>query len=144
MENCEIPKYNATTKEIKEILTTYKHIAIVGISAKEEKPSFQVAKFLLEKGYTIYPVNPNYEKVLDLKCYKTLSEIPFSIEIVDIFRHPSQVKPIVEEAIKIGAKVIWMQEGIINNEAAELAIKNNLKVIMNKCIKIELSKLLSN
>ncbi len=133
-------EYKLTDSQIREILTKYKNIAIVGISANENRPSYSVAKFLFESGYKIYPVNPNYEKVLGLKCYRNLKEINDKVEIVNIFRKSEEVKPIVEEAIQIGAKVVWMQEGIINNEAAELAINAGLNVVMNKCIMREIKK----
>jgi predicted CoA-binding protein len=142
-KECEIPKFNADDKEIEQILKKYKNIAVVGASPKEDRPSYMVTKFLIENGYVVFPVNPNCERILSLRCYKTLSEIPKEspVEIVDIFRKPEEVKPIVEEAIKVGAKVIWMQEGVVNNEAAEIAIKNGLQVVMNKCIKSQLMRI---
>ena len=112
-------------------------MAVVGISDKPHRPSYYVTEYLLYAGFTIYPVNPRYEKVLDLKCYPTLSAIPQSVEIVDIFRRPDTVMPVVEEAIKIGAKVVWMQQGVINYEAAQKALDAGLMVVMDRCLKVE-------
>lgn len=134
---CEFPAYNPTNDEIKEILSNYKVVAVVGISNKPDRDSFRVASFLKEGGYKIVPVNPNCDAVLGEKCYPSLSSIPFPIEIVDIFRKPEAVPPIADEAIKIGAKAVWMQIGIVNNESAEKLIKNGIKVVMNKCMMIE-------
>jgi predicted CoA-binding protein len=123
--------------EIKEILTSYKTIAIVGISNKPDKDSYIVAEYLLNQGYKIIPVNPNIDTVLGLKAYPDLISIPEDIEIVDIFRRPEFVDEIVDQAIEKRAKVVWMQLGVINESAAERARKAGLKVVMNKCIKVE-------
>jgi predicted CoA-binding protein len=123
--------------EIKEILTSYKTIAIVGISNKPDRDSYIVAEYLLNQGYKIIPVNPNIDTVLGLKAYPDLISIPEDIEIVDIFRRPEFVDEIVDQAIEKGAKVVWMQLGVINESAAEKARKAGLKVVMNKCIKVE-------
>jgi uncharacterized protein len=123
--------------EIKEILSSYKTIAIVGISNKPDRDSYIVAEYLLNQGYKIIPVNPNIDTVLGLKAYPDLISIPEDIEIVDIFRRPEFVDEIVDQAIEKRAKVVWMQLGVINESAAEKARKAGLKVIMNKCIKVE-------
>lgn len=123
--------------EIKEILTSYKTIAIVGISNKPDRDSYIVAEYLLNQGYKIIPVNPNIDTVLGLKAYPDLISIPEDIEIVDIFRRPEFVDEIVDQAIEKEAKVVWMQLGVINESAAEKARKAGLKVVMNKCIKVE-------
>jgi uncharacterized protein len=123
--------------EIKEILSSYKTIAIVGISNKPDRDSYIVAEYLLNQGYKIIPVNPNIDTVLGLKAYPDLISIPEDIEIVDIFRRPEFVDEIVDQAIEKGAKVVWMQLGVINESAAEKARKAGLKVVMNKCIKVE-------
>jgi predicted CoA-binding protein len=123
--------------EIKEILTSYKTIAVVGISNKPERDSYIVAEYLLNQGYKIIPVNPNIDTVLGLKAYPDLISIPEDIEIVDIFRRPEFVDEIVDQAIEKEAKVVWMQLGVINESAAEKARKAGLKVVMNKCIKVE-------
>jgi len=124
-------------KDISFILKTYRKVAVVGISDKPHRPSHYVTAYLLHAGFTIYPVNPRYEEVLGLKCYPALSDIPHPVEIVDIFRRPDSVLPVVEEAIKIGAKVVWMQQGVINYEAAQKALDAGLMVVMDRCLKVE-------
>ncbi|MBI5123726.1 CoA-binding protein [Candidatus Roizmanbacteria bacterium] len=111
-----------------------KTIAIVGLSDKPDRPSYKVGKYLLGKGFKIFPVNPNIDNFLGIKSYKTLSEINEKIDIVDIFRKSENVEPIVDEAIKIGAKTIWMQEGVVNEKAAAKARYAGLTVVMNVCI----------
>ena len=128
--------------EIKNILSKAKNIAIVGLSDAPEKPSYRVANYLVSAGYQIYPVNPKYDSILGLKCYPGLKDIKDKIDIVDIFRRPEQILPIAEEAIEIKPSVVWMQLGIVNEEAARLARKAGLKVIMNRCIKIEHQRLM--
>ncbi len=139
---CELPDSNPLDDEIKELLQKAKTIAIVGISRKEERDSYKVAKYLKEHGYQIVPVNPVYDEVLGEKCYKSLSDIPFKIDIVDIFRRPDAIPPIVDEAIEIGAGAVWMQLGLAHNESAKKAREAGLQVVQSKCIKIEHSKLL--
>lgn len=139
-EVCEFPQYNPPDEKIKEILEKYKTVAVVGISAKTDRDSHQVARFLKENGYKIIPVNPRYEQVLDEKCYPSLLKVPDSVEIVDIFRRPDAVEEIVEQAIQIDAKVIWMQLGIVNNEAAKKALDAGLEVVMSRCMKIEYNR----
>ncbi len=119
---------------IKKILSNYKTIVVVGLSDKVERPSFRVAKYLKENGYKIIPVNPNIEEVLGEKSYRDLANIPFKIEVVDIFRRSEEVLSIVEDAIEIGARAIWMQEGIVNEEAKNLATKSGLFVVMDACM----------
>ena len=112
-----------------------KTIAVVGISDNPEKPSNFVAKFLEEHGYTIIPVNPNLKEWDGKKCYPDLVSIPVKVDIVDIFRRPEAIPPIVDEAISIKAKVVWMQEGIVNEEAAAKARDAGIEVVMDRCIK---------
>lgn len=119
------------------ILETYRRIAMVGLSANPFRPSHFAAVYLLAAGYRIIPVNPNEREILGQKCYASLREIPEPVEIVDIFRPPAAVPAIVEEAIAIGAKVIWMQLGVINEQAAERARQAGLEVVMDRCVKIE-------
>jgi uncharacterized protein len=140
-QQCEMPTVNSTTSEIKEILAKYKTIAVVGLSPKEDRPSFRVAKYLQSQGYKIYPVNPTVKEVLGEKSYPDLKSIPDKIDIVDVFRDPAVVVPVAKDAVEIGAKVLWFQELVINNEAAEIAQKAGLKVIQNKCILKEHRKL---
>ena len=130
-------------EEIKDILSAYKTVAVVGISPKEDRPSYRVASYLKSKGYRIIPVRPEGDMIIGEKVYHSLQEIPKEIEvdIVDIFRKSEDVPPIVEEAIQRRAKVVWMQEGIVNAEAAAKAERAGLKVIMDRCIKKEHQKL---
>jgi predicted CoA-binding protein len=112
-----------------------KTIAVVGLSANPEKPSHYVPKYLQEQGYTVIPVNPTAKgEILGKTVYPTLRVVPGQIDIVDIFRPTADVPPIVDDAIAIGAKAIWMQEGIVNNAAADCARAAGLQVVMNKCI----------
>ena len=127
--------------EIKEILAQTKTIAVVGLSPKENRPSNDVARYLQEVGYTIIPVNPGQSEVLGEKCYPSLLEVPGKIDVVNIFRRPEDVGPVVDQAIKIGAKVVWMQEGIVNEEAAANARAAGLIVIMDRCLKVDHAEL---
>ncbi|MBI5222879.1 CoA-binding protein [Candidatus Micrarchaeota archaeon] len=129
--------------DIKSILKSSKIIAVVGLSDKQERPSYDVATYLMEHGYTLIPVNPMISQWKGLKAYPSLSEIPreIKIDIVDIFRKSEDVPPIVDEAISIGAKVVWMQLGIVNESAADKAKSAGLQVVMDRCIKIEHAKL---
>ena len=122
---------------IKQILRDSKVIAVVGLSADPGKASYQVAAYLQRVGYLIHPVNPKYDEILGRTCYEALSDIPDPIDIVDIFRQPEYILPVVQESVKVGAKVIWMQLGIENDEAAGLALAAGLQVVMNRCLKIE-------
>ncbi|MCG8342493.1 MAG: CoA-binding protein [Chlorobiales bacterium] len=129
----------------KEILDSFKHVAVVGVSEKRERPSHSVTKYLIHAGYTIYPVNPNLDSIFGITCYPSLPDIPSDakskIEIVDIFRKPEDVGPIVDQAIEIGAKVIWMQLGVTNEEASRKAQEAGLEVIQNLCIAVEHNRL---
>jgi predicted CoA-binding protein len=118
-------------------LKTYRNIAVVGISTNTLRPSYGVALAMLNNGYNIIPVNPRYDNVFERHCYNNLLEIKEPVEIVNIFRRSDQVMPIVEDAIRINAKVIWMQSGIVNEQAAQKAEQAGLVVIMNRCIKVE-------
>jgi predicted CoA-binding protein len=117
-----------------KILNEYRNVAVVGLSPKPERPSYRVASYLAEQGYNIIPVNPKAKEILGKTSYPDLSSIPEAVEVVDIFRRPEEVMPIVEEAIKIGAKAVWMQEGIINEAAAARAREAGLAVVMDKCM----------
>jgi len=121
---------------IAEILKVARTIAVVGLSADPSRPSYGVTQYMQAQGYRIIPVNPKYSSVLGEPCYAKLTEIPQSItvDIVNIFRRPDAVPPIIDEAIQIGAKGIWMQEGVINVVAAEKARKAGLWVVMDRCI----------
>ncbi len=138
---CELPKYSNTSEEIKEILNNNKIIAVVGASPKEDRPSYGVSKYLKDKGYKIIPVNPVAKEILGEKCYSDLKSIPEKVDIVDVFRKPEFVPEIAKAAAQIGAKVLWMQELVISNEAGDIAKKAGLKVVMNKCILKEHAKI---
>ena len=117
-------------------------MAVVGCSRDQEKDAHRVPKYLKEHGYKIIPVNPSAEEILGEKVYKTLSEIKEPIDIVDVFRPSEECLDVAKEAVKINPKVIWMQLGIKNEEAAKLAEKNGIKVIMDRCIMIEHKRLI--
>lgn len=119
------------------ILRRYRHVAMVGLSANPLRPSHFVAIYLANRGYDIIPVNPRENEILGRRCYPSLRAIDRPVEVVDIFRAPEFVPPVVEEAIKVGAKVIWMQFGVIHEEAARLAIDSGLEVVMDRCMKVE-------
>ena len=127
---------------INQILREVKTIALVGASSNPEKDSYKVMKFLLEKKYEVYPVNPNEKgnSILGQYCYADLQSIEFPIDMVEIFRKSEEVLGIAEEAINIGSKVLWTQLGIIDKEAFKMAKNEGLKVVMNRCPKIELKK----
>jgi predicted CoA-binding protein len=117
-----------------EILRKYKTIAVVGLSPNQFRPSHGVSQYMKSQGYRIIPVNPGHREILGETAYKRLEDIPEPVEIVNIFRRSDQVRPVVDSAIAIGAKVVWMQEGIENNEAAEKARAAGLEVVMDRCI----------
>ncbi len=122
---------------INDILRSTTSIAVVGFSPKENRPSHMVGKYLLEAGFRVYPVNPGVSKILGIVCYPDLFSIPYPIDVVDIFRRSEDVGPVVEAAIDIGARVVWMQQGIVNEDAATLAENAGLEVVMDRCIKID-------
>jgi predicted CoA-binding protein len=125
---------NPSEDQIKEILQKYKKVAVVGLSSDQTRASNAVARYLQGKGFKTVPVNPNETTVLGEKAYPNLSTIPEEVEIVDIFRRPEHVPHIVDEAIKIKVKVVWMQEGVINHPAALKASKNGIIVVMGRCM----------
>ena len=127
--------------KIAKILRKSKTIAVVGASPKPWRDSGSIGQYLLNKGYDVYPVNPKYQEVLGRKCYPDLKSIPVAIDIVDIFRNPDQVGEVVDEAIAVKAKTVWMQLGVINEQAATKAEQAGLNVVMDHCIAVEYSKL---
>ncbi|TXF10563.1 CoA-binding protein [Pelomicrobium methylotrophicum] len=126
---------------LRRILGENRVIAVVGISAHWYRPSHFAAKYMLDHGYRVIPVNPSYEEVLGQKCYPCLRDIAEKVDIVDCFRKSADIPPIVDDAIAIGAKVLWMQIGVINHEAAEKALAAGLEVVMDRCVKIEHARL---
>jgi predicted CoA-binding protein len=129
-------------QDILSLLKGAHTIAVVGISDKPDRDSFRVAQYLQENGYRVVPVNPMVDSVLGEKSYAALSDVPSSIDIVDIFRKPDAALPIVEEAIALGAGAVWLQLGVVNEEAAALAAGASLQVVMDRCIKVEHRRLL--
>ena len=125
------------SEQTRDILTRYRRIAMVGVSGNPTRASYRALVHMQSKGYIIYPVNPSYEQILGLKCYKSLLEIKEPVDIVDIFRRGDAVVPLVSEAREIGAKVFWMQIGVINEEAAAKAAAAGMEVVMDRCVKIE-------
>jgi hypothetical protein len=131
--------------DIRSILTSFRHIAVVGISDKPGRPSNAVFRYLMKAGYELYPVNPTLDRVFGMKCWPSLSAIPTEqrklIEIVVIFRKPADVPPVVDEAIAAGTRVVWMQLGITNADAARKAREAGLEVVENRCIAVEHQRL---
>ena len=121
----------------REILNSSRVVAVVGLSPKPDRPSYIVASYLKENGYSIIPVNPGEKEILGEVSYPDLPSIPKKIDVVDIFRRSEEVPAIVEQAIKIGAKAVWMQEGVINEQAAARARKAGLLVVMDRCMRKE-------
>lgn len=140
-QECEFPQKNATTEEIRQALQAAKVIAVVGLSDEASKDSHRVAGYLQKAGYRIIPVNPKADSILGEKSFASLDEIPVKVDIVDIFRRPEFIPEIVEAAIRIGAKVVWMQEGLAHNASADMARKAGVTVVMNKCIMKEHRKI---
>ena len=128
---------NPPDEKIKQILTEAKTIAVVGLSAKEDRASNMVARYLQNHNYRIIPVNPMAEEILGEKSYASLTDIPEKVDIVDIFRKPEQVGPIIDEAVKLKAPVVWLQLGIRNDAEAQKVVDAGAVVIQDKCIKVE-------
>jgi predicted CoA-binding protein len=139
----EMHDLNPPSGEITKVLENSKKIAVVGLSLKEERDSNKVARYLMEHGYEIIPVNPGQKEILGQPCFRSLTDIPFPVDVVDLFLNPKRIPPVVDEAIEIGAPVIWMQLEIVHREAAEKARQAGATVIMNRCIKLEHEKWLS-
>ena len=132
---------NPAEDRLKELLSQAKTSAVVGLSPKEDRPSYNVAKYLQGKGYRIIPVNPTVQEVLGEQAYPTLIDVPIKVDIVDIFRKSEDVPPIAEQAISIGAKVLWQQEGVASSAAADICAKAGLVVIIDYCIKVAHQKI---
>ncbi len=129
----QVPSFSG----IQDILRNARTIAVVGFSPKENRPSNIVGCYLMAAGFQVFPVNPGHKEICGLPCYSDLVSIPVPVDIVDIFRRSDDVLPVVKEAIAIQAKVVWMQQGIINTEAASLAERAGITVIMDRCLKID-------
>ena len=123
--------------KVRRILRRVKTIAVVGLSAQWHRPSYFAAKYLQEHGYRVIPVNPGYPEILGEKCYKSLRDIPEKVDVVDCFRRSAEIPAIADDAIAIGAKVLWMQLGVENGDARRKAEAAGLEVVENRCMKIE-------
>ncbi len=128
-------------KEIVKIIKESKTIAVVGASRNPEKAAHAIPKYLKDQGYKIIPVNPSADKIFGEKVYRSLAEIPIPIDIVDVFRSSEETPKVVESAVKIKPKLIWLQLGISNDEAKKIAEEHNIKFVMNKCLKVEHMKI---
>jgi len=126
---------------LRRILAENRTIAVVGLSADWFRPSFFAAKYLQSHGYRIIPVNPRYPEILGERCYPSLSAIPCKVDMVDVFRKPADVLPIAREAVAIGARCLWQQLGVVNEEAQALALANGLDSVVDRCVKIEHARL---
>ena len=134
---CEMPDQEAPDEEIREILTDAKTVAVVGLSPNPERDSHKVAAYLQTHGYRVIPVNPVIDEVLGERSYARVSEIEGPVDIVDIFRKPEAIPEIVDDAIAVGAKAVWMQLGLAHHVSAEKARAAGLRVVQNKCAKVE-------
>ena len=126
---------------LRRILKENRVIAVVGLSASWHRPSYFAAKYMLEHGYRVIPVNPQYQEVLGQKCYASLRDIPEKVDLVDVFRKTADVMPVADDAIAIGARVLWQQLGVRNEEAAARARAAGLETVMDRCVKIEHGRL---
>jgi predicted CoA-binding protein len=127
---------------LKEILLSTKTIAVVGLSSNPDKESYRIASYLKDQGYRIIPVNPTATEILGEKVYPDLVSVPEKIDVVEIFRKSEDVPPVVDDAIKAGARVIWMQEGIVNEEAAQKAQEAGMQVVMDTCMRVSHRRLI--
>ena len=134
-----------TIEQLRQVLNKNRTIAVVGLSAEWHRPSFFAAKYMQEHGYRIVPVNPRYAKssteILGQRCYAELTDIPFAVDMVDVFRRTEDVLPIARQALQIGAKCLWQQIGVMNLEADALAREAGMDSVMNRCVKIEHGRL---
>jgi predicted CoA-binding protein len=128
---------NPSTEIIRSILTEAKSITVVGISDREDRASKYVSEYMQREGYTIYPVNPNLDVWNGIKVFDSVSEIPVEVDIVDVFRRSSQILPLTGDVVNAGAKVMWLQQGIVNEQAAEIVSEAGITVIMDSCIMVE-------
>ena len=126
---------------LRRVLRDCRSIAVVGLSAEWHRPSYFAAKYMQAHGYKIVPVNPRYPEILGEKCYPDLKSIPFAVDMVDVFRKPQDCVPIAQDAVAIGAKVLWLHIGVVNDEARQLAQAAGLTVVMDRCVKIEYARL---
>lgn len=127
--------------ELRRILEESRTLAVVGLSADPFRPSYGVSRYMQEHGFRIVPVNPKYTAILGEKCYPDLRAIPDKVDIVNVFRRPEECEDIARDAVAIGASCLWLQLGVVNDEARRIAEAGGLAVVMDRCIKIELARL---
>ncbi len=132
---------NDDIPSLRRILKTCHTVAVVGLSAEWHRPSYFAAKYMQEHGYRIVPVNPRYESILGERCYARLEDIPHPVDMVDVFRKPADLPPIARSAVAIGAKCLWQQLGVMNEEAEQIAVAGGLDSVMDRCVKIEHARL---
>ncbi|NCP40551.1 MAG: CoA-binding protein [Rhodoferax sp.] len=130
------------TDTLRRVLRNSHTIAVVGLSAEPDRPSYRVAKYLQAHGYRIVPVNPKHPEILGEKSYPDLASIPFAVDMVDVFRKAQDCVPVAQQAVAIGAKVLWLQLGVVNDEAQQVAQAAGLTVVMDRCVKIDHANLL--
>ena len=130
-------------EELRDLIAGARTIAVVGLSPKQHRDSHRVAKYLQDQGYRIIPVNPNANDVLGEKAYSSLTEIPEPVDLVDVFRRPDVVDGVARDAVEIGARAIWLQIGIVNDDAAEIAKAGGLDVVMDRCLMVDHARLMS-
>jgi len=139
--SCEFPDENPPSKEIEEILAQCRTIAVVGLSPKETRDSNRVARYLIQQGYEVIPVNPGQKEILGKTCYRSLLDIPVAVDMANLFLSPARVPPVVDQAIDKGVRVIWMQLGVVHNASARKAKEAGIQVVMNSCIMQEYKRL---
>jgi predicted CoA-binding protein len=133
-DRCELPVRNATPEEIRAILSGARRIAVVGHSDRSDRDSWRVGRYLAAHGYEVFPVNPQARSTSEIRFYPDLASVPGPIDVVDIFRRPEAIGAVVDEAIRLGAGAVWMQDGLADNRAAERARAAGLKVVMSRCM----------
>lgn len=140
---CERPAFPPDAALVKRIVTQSRTVAVVGISKKEERDSYRVAAYLKDHGYTIIPVNPQADEILGEKCYAALADIPFAVDVVDVFRNPSVLPGLADEIVALAyrPKAVWFQLGVVNNDAAKKIQSAGIDVVQNLCLKIEHARL---
>ncbi|MDH5543882.1 MAG: CoA-binding protein [Nitrospinota bacterium] len=138
-ESCEFPDHPNDPELIKKVITSYKTIAIVGISKKQERDSHMVAAYMQKHGYRIVPVNPTADEILGERCYHSLAEIPFEVDVIDVFRKPSTLPALANDIVGMAnkPKAVWFQIGVVNNEASKIVSSAGIEVVQNRCMKVE-------
>ncbi|MBW1922590.1 MAG: CoA-binding protein [Deltaproteobacteria bacterium] len=136
-----MPQVEPPAQEIQKLLESAGTIAVVGCSPKPERDSHRVARYLIQQGFEVIPVNPGQKEILGRTCYRSLKEIPVPVDVADLFLNPKRVPRVVDEALEAGVKAIWMQLGVVHNESARKAMAQKVQVVMNRCIMVEHRKL---